>query len=237
MRRKHLACTQLYVGQATTGNRSLILASFIQVMQMRYCLWRRGVQPTTNPLSAVIRKRGHVLTMDSKRISILLSFWLISSYILLEHSQGFETRLSSKRVRRKHQRLQQQNRRHGQSGKEMALSMFSRFVVCEFERQTPLIYLKKMCVLLFSFLRNSLSSYQGKFNEESWQSWAIMIDTECPNETTKINRKVVKLFSLSSFLSVCLFLVFVFKCNVYFLSSAFTLSSRVILAHTCIVIY
>ncbi|CAH3116155.1 unnamed protein product [Porites lobata] len=66
--------------------------------------------------------------MDSKRISILLSFWLISSYILLEHSQGFETRLSSKRVRRKHQRLQQQNRRHGRSGKEMALSMFSRFV-------------------------------------------------------------------------------------------------------------
>ncbi|CAH3162019.1 unnamed protein product [Porites evermanni] len=66
--------------------------------------------------------------MDSKRISILLSFWLILSYILLEHSQGFETRLNSKRVRRKHQRHQRQNRRHGQSGKEMALSMFSRFV-------------------------------------------------------------------------------------------------------------
>ncbi|CAH3188089.1 unnamed protein product [Porites evermanni] len=66
--------------------------------------------------------------MDFKRISILISFWLILSYILLDHSQGFENRLSSRRVRRKLQRQEQPNRRHKQSGKEMALSMFSRFV-------------------------------------------------------------------------------------------------------------
>ncbi|KAM7440095.1 hypothetical protein ABFA07_010656 [Porites harrisoni] len=66
--------------------------------------------------------------MVFKRISILISFWLILSYILLDHSQGFENRLSSRRARRKHQRQEQPNRRHKQSGKEMALSMFSRFV-------------------------------------------------------------------------------------------------------------
>ena len=87
------------------------------------------VSPTNWLLSAVIYKRRLLVTMDSsKRIIIFICVWLILSSVLLDHSQGFELRLTKKTRRLKHKPRKTQGNHHHYV-KQMA-DLFSRFVVC-----------------------------------------------------------------------------------------------------------
>ena len=87
------------------------------------------VSPTNWLLSAVIYKRRLLVTMDSsKRIIIFICVWLILSCVLLDHSQGFELRLTKMTRRLKHKPRKTQGNHHHYV-KQMA-DLFSRFVVC-----------------------------------------------------------------------------------------------------------
>ena len=83
---------------------------------------------------------------SSKRIIILIYVWLILSCVLLDHSQGFEVRLT-KRTRRLRQKPRKTQGNHHQHVKQMA-DLFSRFVVCMKGKNALFVCLFSQSVIL-----------------------------------------------------------------------------------------
>ena len=93
--------------------------------------FRKTLKVNTTVLSpaTVIYKPRFLLTMEfTKRIFTFIFLWLIFSCVLLEHTQGFEVRLSGRARRSKH-KPRKTKRNHHQYVKQMA-DLFSRLVVC-----------------------------------------------------------------------------------------------------------
>ena len=99
--------------------------------------WPTGLQKDAKRLilttvlspATVIYKPRFLLTMDfTKRIFTFIFLWLIFSCVLLDHSQGFEVRLS-KRARRSKHKPRKTKRNHHHYVRQMA-DLFSRLVVC-----------------------------------------------------------------------------------------------------------
>ena len=88
------------------------------------------VNPDNCPLSGDSNLQTKIaITMEfTKRIFTFIFLWLIFSCVLLEHTQGFEVRLSRRARRSKHKPRETKGNHH-QYVKQMA-DLFSRLVVC-----------------------------------------------------------------------------------------------------------
>ena len=81
----------------------------------------------------------------TKRIFTFIFLWLILSCVLLDHTQGFEVRLS-KRARRSKHKPKKTKGNHHQYVKQMA-DLFSRLVVCMKGKKCSV-----SCFFLFCFI-------------------------------------------------------------------------------------
>ena len=88
----------------------------------------------------------------TKRIFTFIFLWLIFSCVLLDHSQGFEVRLS-KRARRSKHKPRKTKGNHHQYVKQMA-DLFSRLVVCTKGKKC---FVCCLFVVLFYFFYSSVS--------------------------------------------------------------------------------
>ena len=88
------------------------------------------VNPDNCPLSGDSNLQTKIaITMEfTKRIFTFIFLWLILSWVLLEHTQGFEVR-PSRRARRSKHKPKKTKGTHHQYVKQMA-DLFSRLVVC-----------------------------------------------------------------------------------------------------------
>ena len=112
------------------------------------------VNPDNCRLSAYSNLQTKIpITMEfAKRIFTLIFLWLILSCVLLDHTQGFEVRLSRKARRSKHKPRKTKGNHH-QYVKQMA-DLLSRLVVC-MKGKKMLCFLLVFCFFVLFFLQFS----------------------------------------------------------------------------------